>query len=107
MLPRMSSTPGLGQSVPPTPRTRRRFSRPMRWPYFPLLASSLLPLAFLPLPLAPGANAQTAARAKPLLFGLSLEPVTRDSSVFYLHGQERGWAAWLPESRRQAVTQAV
>jgi len=79
----------------------------MRWPYFPLLASSLFPLAFLPLPLAPGANAQTAARAKPLLFDLSLVPVTRDSFVFYLHGQERGWAVWQYEIRRQEVTQEV
>src|SRR5215470_1631169 len=71
----------------------------MRWPCFPLLASSFLAL---------GANAQTAGSiAKPLHFDVASVPATRDSFVFHLRGQERGWAVWQYEIRRLEMTQEL
>src|SRR2546425_7468816 len=58
----------------------------MRWPCFLLLAS---------LPLASATTAQTTGSAsspKSLTFDVAQVPATRDSFVFRLRGQERGWA---------------
>src|SRR6266566_4038252 len=65
----------------------------MRWPCFLLLAS---------LPLASAATAQTTGSAsspKSLTFDVAQVPATRDSFVFRLRGQERGWAVWQYEFR--------
>jgi hypothetical protein len=72
----------------------------MRWPCFLLLASSLHLSA---------ANAQTAAPSpsKPLRFDIPSVPATRDSFVFRLRGEERGWAVWQYEIRRLEMTQEL
>src|SRR5256885_1849657 len=73
----------------------------MRWPCFLLLAS---------LPLASAATAQTTGSAsspKSLTFDVAQVPATRDSFVFRLRGQERGWAVWQYEIRPLEMTQEV
>src|SRR5437870_9326792 len=73
----------------------------MRWPCFLLLAS---------LPLASAATAQTTGSAsspKSLTFDAAQVPATRDSFVFRLRGQERGWAVWQYEIRPLEMTQEV
>src|SRR2546423_7912592 len=73
----------------------------MRWPCFLLLAS---------LPLASAATAQTTGSAsspKSLKFDVAQVPATRDSFVFRLRGQERGWAVWQYEIRPLEMTQEV
>ena len=68
----------------------------MRWLCFLLLAS---PAA---------ASGQTAVGGpKPLRFDLADLPATRDSFVFRLNGQERGWAVWQYEIRTLEVTQEL
>ena len=73
----------------------------MRWPCFLLLAS---------LPLASATTAQTTGSAsspKSLKFDVAQVPATRDSFVFRLRGQERGWAVWQYEIRPLEMTQEV
>ena len=72
----------------------------MRWPCFPLLASLA---SGVPGP----APAQTSAAPKSLRFDLTALPATRDSFVFLLRGDERGWAVWQYEIRRLEMTQEV
>ena len=67
----------------------------MRWACFLLLAS------FPAL-----ARAQSAGAAS-LHFDLTALPVTRDSFVFHLRGEERGWAVWQYEVRSLEGTQQV
>lgn len=70
----------------------------MRWPCFLLLIS----------PLLRAANAQTAPPPpKPLRFDVASVPATRDSFVFRLKGEERGWAVWQYEIRRLEMTQEL
>src|SRR5436309_308011 len=80
-------------------RTERRFSRPMRWLCFLLLAS---PAA---------AQARAAAPASPapkaLRFDLAAIPATRDSFVFFLKGAERGYAVWQYEIRQLETIQEI
>ena len=75
----------------------------MRWLCFLLLAS--------PLPaLAPAATAQTSGpppRPQSLRFDIAQVPATRDSFVFRLRGQERGWAVWQYEIRPLEMTQEL
>lgn len=66
----------------------------MRWFCFLLLAS----------PAAAGAQ---SAGPRPLRFDISAVPATRDSFVFLLNGQERGWAVWQYEIRTLEMTQEV
>src|SRR5438094_5281735 len=73
----------------------------MRWPCFLLLAS---------LPLASAATAQTTGSAsspKSLKFDVAQVPATRDSFVFRLRGEERGWAVWQYEIRLLETTQEL
>ena len=72
----------------------------MRWLCFLLLASPLLLSA---------AAAQTSGQPRPksLQFDLAQVPATRDSFVFRLRGEERGWAVWQYEIRRLETTQEV
>jgi hypothetical protein len=65
----------------------------MRWLSFLLLAS-------------PVAAAQTAG-PKPLRFDVAALPATRDSFVFRLRGEDRGWAVWQYEVRTLETTQEV
>jgi hypothetical protein len=70
----------------------------MRWLCFLLLAS------FSPA----AAIAQTSGPSpKSLQFDLSAVPATRDSFVFRLRGEERGWAVWQYEIRRRETTQQL
>src|SRR5689334_13314688 len=66
----------------------------MRWLYFLLLAS-------------PAAAAGQTARSKPLRFDLTAVPATRDSFVFRLGGQARGWAVRQYEIRTLEMTQEL
>src|SRR5436305_8588591 len=73
----------------------------MRWPCLLLVAS---------LPRAAPATAQTTGSAsspKSLKFDVAQVPATRDSFVFRLRGQERGWAVWQYEIRPREMTQEV
>jgi hypothetical protein len=72
----------------------------MRWLCFLLLASPLLRSA---------AAAQTSREPRPqsLQFDLAQVPATRDSFVFRLRGEERGWAVWQYEIRPLETTQEV
>jgi len=73
----------------------------MRWPCFLLLAS---------LPPASAATAQTSgppSSPKSLKFDVAQVPATRDSFVFRLRGEERGWAVWQYEIRSLETTQEV
>ena len=72
----------------------------MRWLCFLLLASPLLMSA---------AAAQTSGQPRPksLQFDIAQVPATRDSFVFRLRGEERGWAVWQYEIRRLETTQEV
>src|SRR6266566_408915 len=65
----------------------------MRWLCF-LLAADALAQA----PRAP---------AKPLRFDLGALPVTRDSFVFRVRGEERGWAVWQYEVKSVETGQQV
>src|SRR5207247_8677035 len=70
----------------------------MRWLCFLLLAS----------PFTPAATAQTSgASPKSLQFDLAQVPATRDSFVFRLRGEERGWAVWQYEIRPLEMTQEL
>jgi len=58
--------------------------------------------------LAPSAAAQAPRpRAKPLHFDLAALPVTRDSFVFRVRGEERGWAVWQYEVKSVETGQQV
>jgi len=72
----------------------------MRWLCSPLLASSLL---------ASAATAQTSGSPSPksLQFDVAQVPATRDSFVFRLRGEERGWAVWQYEIRPLEMTQEL
>jgi len=71
----------------------------MRWLCFLLLASP---------PFAAAATAQTSGTSpKSLQFDVAQVPATRDSFVFRLRGQERGWAVWQYEIRPLETTQEV
>ncbi|HEX9487136.1 MAG TPA: hypothetical protein VF976_08730 [Gemmatimonadales bacterium] len=72
----------------------------MRWICFLLLASPLLMSA---------AAAQTSGQPRPksLQFNIAQVPATRDSFVFRLRGEERGWAVWQYEIRPLETTQEV
>lgn len=72
----------------------------MRWLCFLLLASHLLLSA---------AAAQTSGQPRPksLQFDIAQVPATRDSFVFRLRGEERGWAVWQYEIRPLETTQEV
>lgn len=62
----------------------------MRWLCFLLLVS--------PVP---------AVAQRPLRFDLTAIPATRDSFVFFLRGEDRGWAVWQYEIRRLEMTQEL
>jgi hypothetical protein len=66
----------------------------MRWLCFLLLAS-------------PAAGTAQSAGSKPLRFDIPALPVTRDSFVFRLRGEERGWAVWQYEVRTREVAQEL
>ena len=66
----------------------------MRWLCFLLLAS-------------PVCTAAQSAGARSLRFDVSALPATRDSFVFRLRGEERGWAVWQYEIRTLEMTQEV
>src|SRR5712691_7571880 len=66
----------------------------MRWLSFLLLAGS-------------PAAAQSARAAKPLRFDFALIAETRDSFVFHVRGEERGWAVWQYELRSDEMGQEV
>src|SRR2546430_16409989 len=74
----------------------------MRWLCSLLLASP---------PFMAAATAQTSGpppaplRPTSLQFDVAQVPATRDSFVFRLRGEERGWAVWQYEIRRQETTQ--
>ena len=72
----------------------------MRWLCFLLLPSPLLMSA---------AAAQTSGQPRPksLQFDIAQVPATRDSFVFRLRGEERGWAVWQYEVRPLETTQEV
>src|SRR5258708_2255977 len=58
--------------------------------------------------LAPSAAAQAPRpRAKPLHFDLAALPGTRDSVVFRVRGEERGWAVWQYEVKSVETGQQV
>src|ERR1700704_4729646 len=71
----------------------------MRCLCFPLLVS-------LPLPSAATAQS-TGASPKSLQFDVAQVPATRDSFVFHLRGEERGWAVWQYEIRPLEMTQEL
>src|SRR5712691_3797515 len=66
----------------------------MRWLSFLLLAGS-------------PAAAQSARAAKPLRLDFALVAPIRDSFVFHVRGEERGWAVWQYELRSDAMGQEV
>src|SRR5690349_25161888 len=68
----------------------------MRWLCFLLLLSP-----------AAASGQTTAGGPKPLRFDFGALPATRDSFVFRLNGQERGWAVWQYEIRTLEVTQEL
>src|SRR5256886_6761659 len=71
----------------------------MRWLCFLLLASPSL---------TPAAIAQTSGTSpKSLQFDVAQVPATRDSFVFRLRGEERGWAVWQYEIRPLETTQEL
>src|SRR2546427_3507839 len=71
----------------------------MRWLCFLLLASPSF---------TPAATGQTSgASPKSLRFDLAQVPATRDSFVFRLRGEERGWAVWQYEIRPLEMTQEL
>jgi hypothetical protein len=58
--------------------------------------------------LAPNTLAQAPRPpVKPLRFDLAALPVTRDSFVFRVRGEERGWAVWQYETRSVETGQEV
>jgi hypothetical protein len=69
----------------------------MRWVCFPLIAS----LATAP------ARPQAPSGSKALRFDLTAIPATRDSFVFFLNGDERGWAVWQYEIRQLETSQQL
>lgn len=66
----------------------------MRWLCFLLLSS-------------PAAAAAQSAGAKLLRFDIQALPATRDSFLFRLRGEERGWAVWQYEIRTLEMTQEL
>ena len=73
----------------------------MRWLCFLLLASP---------PLTSAATAQTSSPSthpRSLQFDVAQVPATRDSFVFRLRGEERGWAVWQYEIRPLEMTQEL
>jgi len=66
----------------------------MRWLSFLLLAGNT-------------AAAQGARGAKPLRFDFALMAETRDSFVFQVRGEQRGWAVWQYELRSDETGQEV
>ena len=73
----------------------------MRWLCFLLLASP---------PLTSAATAQTSGPSthpKSLQFDVAQVPATRDSFMFRLRGEERGWAVWQYEIRPLETTQEL
>src|SRR6266568_4563508 len=83
-------------------RTERRFSRPMRWLCFLLLAS---PAAAQAPAAAPAGRAAPVPKA--LRFDLAALAATRDSFVFLFKGAERGYAVWQYEIRQLETTQEI
>src|SRR5438552_4895580 len=83
-------------------RTERRFSRPMRWLCFLLLASPAAAQARAAAPAPPASPAPKALR-----FDLAAIPATRDSFVFFLKGAERGYAVWQYEIRQLETIQEI
>jgi len=53
------------------------------------------------------ANTAPAVAQRALRFDLTAIPATRDSFVFFLRGEDRGWAVWQYEIRRLEMTQQV
>ena len=72
----------------------------MRWLSFLLVVSSAAAA-----PAAPAAQSPRAA--KPLRFDFAQTPEIRDSFVFHVRGEERGWAVWPYELRRDEMGQEV
>jgi hypothetical protein len=68
----------------------------MRWLSFLLVAST-----------AAAARAQAPRAAKPLRFDFTLAPELRDSFVFHVRGEERGWAVWQYEIHSDETGQQV
>src|SRR3989442_14888414 len=66
----------------------------MRWLSFLLFAGNT-------------AAAQGARGAKPLRFDFALIAETRDSFVFHVRGEERGWAVWQYQLRSDEMGQEV
>jgi hypothetical protein len=66
----------------------------MRWLCFLLLAN-------------PAAASAQLARPKPLRFDLTALQATRDSFVFRLRGEDRGWAVWQYAIRPLEMTQEL
>src|SRR5260370_40735591 len=54
-----------------------------------------------------GAKRSGKPRPKSLQFDIAQVPATRDSFVFRLRGEGRGWAVWQYEIRRLETTQEV
>src|SRR5437773_3478100 len=81
-------------------RIERRFSRPMRWLCFLLLASPAAAQAPAAAPAGRAAPVPTALR-----FDLAALAATRDSFVFLFKGAERGYAVWQYEIRQLETTQ--
>src|SRR5437879_8667060 len=82
-----------------TPRSERPSSRPMRW-----LCSLLVSVA------ATAGAAAAAAQSSPaqhLQFDVAAIPATRDSFVFLLRGEPRGFAVWQYEIRSAEMGQDV
>ena len=63
-------------------------------------------LCFL-LVVSPAAARAQATPPKLLRFDIASVPATRDSFVFHLRGQERGWAVWQYEIRQLEMTQEL
>jgi len=68
----------------------------MRWLCFLLLVSP-----------APARGQTEGGGPKPLRFDLAALPATRDSFVFRLNGQDRGWAVWQYEIRTLEMSQEL
>ena len=68
----------------------------MRWLSFLLVVSS-----------AAAAQSTPGRAAKPLRFDFALIAETRDSFVFHVRGEERGWAVWQYQLRSDEMGQEV
>src|SRR2546427_6305154 len=94
---RTSARTSISPSNCRSPRTSSgRSSRPMRWLSFLLLANGTA-----------AAQSAPARAAKPLRFDFTLVAPIRDSFVFHVRGEERGWAVWQYELRSDEMRQEV